>query len=331
MHAILSGHLLELRANAGMHSPDGSCATFDAAANGCVREQGCAIVVLQRLADAEADTDRIWAVVRGTALNQDGARPGLTVPGASAQERVIKEAPRRAGFGPSEVDYVEAHGSGAEVGDPVEISAVAAAYEPGYPADRSLLTGPVKTNIGCLEAAAGVAGAIKTALAMQYRPISRHLRFATPDLQMAWERLPLHVTATATDWPGAPHRPPRAGVIGFGWSGTNAHIVVEEHGTCRSTGGGRWFEGTAGPIGLSLPAADTTPIHSRGRFSNWTTPFQEFIRSPTCLTPSKVRRSSPRASGHALARSRNPLARPGGTKAGRVRRDSSASSVPRLL
>lgn len=112
VHAILSGRLLEMRANAGMLSPDGRCATFDAAANGYVRGEGCGIVVLKRLAEAEADGDRIWDVVRGSALNQDGASPGLTAPSGPAQEKVIEAALKRAGLQPADVDYVEAHGTG---------------------------------------------------------------------------------------------------------------------------------------------------------------------------------------------------------------------------
>ena len=131
VNIILSGRLLEYRANAGMLSPDGQCKTFDASANGYVRGEGCGIVVLKRLADAQADGDRIWGVVRGTALNQDGASPGLTVPNGAAQERVIEAALERAGIQPSDIDYLEAHGTGTEVGDPIEIDATAAVYGRG--------------------------------------------------------------------------------------------------------------------------------------------------------------------------------------------------------
>ncbi len=253
VHTILSGRLLELRANAGMLSPDGRCATFDAAANGYVRGEGCGTVVLKRLAEAEADGDRIWGVIRGTALNQDGASPGLTVPSAPAQERVITEALRRAGLCPSEVDYVEAHGTGTEVGDPIEISAAAAAYGIGRPADRPLLIGSVKTNIGHLEAAAGVAGVIKAVLAMQHGLIPQHLHFQTPSPQMDWERMSLRVTATPTEWPSSPGRPPRAGVSGFGWSGTNAHIVLEGYGTPSPSNSGHLAAGAARPIAMPVP------------------------------------------------------------------------------
>ena len=272
VHAILSGRLLEMRANAGMLSPDGRCATFDAAANGYVRGEGCGIVVLKRLAEAEADGDRIWAVVRGSALNQDGASPGLTVPSGPAQEKVIEAALRRAGLAPADVDYVEAHGTGTEVGDPIEARATGTAYGRGR--DRPLLIGSVKTNIGHLEAAAGVAGVIKTVLAMHRGVIPRHLHFSAPSPAIDWKGLPLEVTAAPTAWPAAPGRPPRAGVSGFGWSGTNAHVVLEGYGA--PDGGpadGGWPAGAARPVPVSprpptpgAAPAEAAPVGRETRF-----------------------------------------------------------------
>ena len=257
VHTILSGRLLELRANAGMLSPDGRCKTFDAAANGYVRGEGCGIVVLKRLAEAAADGDRIWAVIRATALNQDGASPGLTVPSGPAQERVIEAALERAGIEPEDVDYVEAHGTGTEVGDPVEANATGAVYGRGRPADRPLLIGSVKTNIGHLESAAGVAGVMKVVLAMQQGIIPPHLHFRNPSPQMDWEKLPLRVTAEATEWPRRAEQPPLAGVSGFGWSGTNAHVVLEGCPAANGvrTGGDQahWAAGSARRITVSLP------------------------------------------------------------------------------
>ena len=258
VHAILSGRLLEMRANAGMLSPDGRCATFDAAANGYVRGEGCGIVVLKRLADAEADGDRIWGVVRGTALNQDGASPGLTVPSGPAQEKVIEAALRQAGLRPSDVDYVEAHGTGTEVGDPIEAQATGAAYGRGRDPDRPLLIGSVKTNIGHLEAAAGVAGVIKAVLAMRRGVIPTHLHFRDPSPEIDWDRLPLQVTATPTDWPRVSDAPPRAGVSGFGWSGTNAHVVLEGYGDRRDDfdeDPERWTAGPRQPVAVVQPAS----------------------------------------------------------------------------
>ena len=260
VHAILSGRLLEMRANAGMLSPDGRCATFDAAANGYVRGEGCGIVVLKRLAEAEADGDRIWAVVRGSALNQDGASPGLTVPSGPAQEKVIEAALKRAGLQPADVDYVEAHGTGTDVGDPIEARATGTAYGRGRDADRPLLIGSVKTNIGHLEAAAGVAGVIKTVLAMNRGVIPRHLHFRVPRPEIDWEQLPLQVTATPTNWPITDGSPPRAGVSGFGWSGTNAHVVLEGHGNGEAAEGPspeHWNAGSPLQIAISQPASVT--------------------------------------------------------------------------
>ena len=167
VHAILSGRLFELRGNAGMLAPDGRCKTFDAAANGYVRGEGCGILVLKRLSDAEVDGDRIWGVIRGTALNQDGASQGLTVPNGEAQQQVIADALAWAGVEAADVDYVETHGTGTPVGDPIEAEATGLAYRAGR--DRPLLIGSVKTNLGHLESAAGAASLIKVMLAMEAR------------------------------------------------------------------------------------------------------------------------------------------------------------------
>ena len=231
VNTILSGRLLELRGNAGMLAPDGKCKTFDASANGYVRGEGCGIVVLKRLADAEADGDRVWAVIRGSAVNQDGASPGLTVPNGAAQERVIEAALSRAGLRPADVDYLEAHGTGTEVGDPIELQAAGTAYGKGRAANRPLLIGSVKTNIGHLESAAGVVGLMKAVLAMKCGVIPRHLHFRNPNPQMDWDRLPVRVTSESMEWPCEPNRPPTAGVSGFGWSGTNAHVVLQGYDT----------------------------------------------------------------------------------------------------
>ena len=263
VHTILSGRLLELRANAGMLSPDGRCATFDAAANGYVRGEGCGIVVLKRLAEAEADGDRIWGVIRGTALNQDGASPGLTVPSGPAQEKCIEAALARAGVEPAQVDYLEAHGTGTPVGDPIEAEATAAAYGRGRDPARPLLVGSVKTNIGHLESAAGVAGVIKAILAMKHGVIPKHLHFRTPNPEMDWDRLPLQVTAEPTPWPLRDDHPPTAGVSGFGWSGTNAHVVLEGYGVSGSASAGasptHWAAGAARPVAVSIPEPGAEP------------------------------------------------------------------------
>ena len=227
VNAILSPVATGALTAGGMLAPDGRCKTFDASANGFVRGEGCGVLVLKRLSAAKADGDRIWGVIRGSAVNQDGASAGLTVPNGPAQERVIEEALRRARIEPSEVDYLEAHGTGTELGDPIEVRAAASVYGKGRSADRPLLMGSVKTNIGHLEAAAGIAGLIKVVLSMNFGVIPPHLNFRVPNPGLDWDRLPVRVTSKATEWPASKDRPVRAGVSSFGFSGTNAHVVVE--------------------------------------------------------------------------------------------------------
>ena len=227
VNAILSAAQMAAFANAGMLAPDGRCKTFDARADGYVRGEGCGMVVLRRLGEAEAAGDRILAVIRGSAVNQDGASAGLTVPNGTAQEGVIRAALARAGVEPAEVDYLEAHGTGTELGDPIEVRAASAVYGEGRPAGRPLLVGSVKTNIGHLEAAAGIAGVIKVVLALHRGAIPAHLNFRTPNPRLDWSSLPVRVTAQPTPWPETEGRPRRAGVSSFGFSGTNAHLVLE--------------------------------------------------------------------------------------------------------
>ena len=230
VQAILFGRLSALRAKAGMLSPNGRCKTFDAAADGYVRGEGCGIVVLKRLDEAERDGDRIWAVIRGSAVNQDGTGPGLTVPEGPAQQRAIEDALARAGLAPAEVDYLEAHGTGTRVGDPAELGAAGAVYGRDRDRNRPLLIGSVKTNIGHLESAAGIAGLIKATLALKRGIIPKHLHFENPNPALDWDALALKVTAEASSWPDI-DRPWRAGVNSFGFSGTNAHVVLESYGT----------------------------------------------------------------------------------------------------
>ena len=247
VNAILTATGAEVFTKAGMLAADGLCKTFDASADGYVRGEGCGVVVLKRLREAQADGDRIWAVIRGSAVNQDGASAGLTVPNGPAQERVIGEALARAGLRPADVDYLEAHGTGTELGDPIEVQAAAAAYGPGREPGRPLLVGSVKTNVGHLEAAAGIAGLIKVALSMERGTLPRHLHFRKPNPRIDWAGLPVEVTAEARPWPETPGRPARAGVSSFGFSGTNAHLVLEAPA---ADGAGR---------GLAVPAVREAP------------------------------------------------------------------------
>ena len=251
-HAVLSPDLTREMAELGMLSASGRCRAFDAAADGFVRGEGCGMVVLKRLSEAEADGDRIWGVIRGSAVNQNGASAGPTVPNGPAQERVIETALARGGVAPAEVDYLEAHGSGSGFGDPIEVQAAAAVYGKGREADRPLLIGSVKTNIGHLEPAAGVASLIKTVLAMKRGVIPKNLHFQEPNPHLDWDQLPVRVVSVMTDWPSHPERPPRAGVSAFGISGTNSHVVVEGY-SADSDGGMQLPAGSARPVAVSLP------------------------------------------------------------------------------
>ena len=273
--ALLSPPTTEAFASAGMLSPTGRCWTFDEAADGFVRGEGCGVVVLKRLGEAEASGDRIWAVIRGSAVNQDGASEGLLVPDGLSQERVIEEALKRAGLAPSQIDYLEAHGTGTKVGDPIELRAVSAAYGRGREAEKPLLIGSVKTNIGHLSAAAGVAGLVKVVLAMNRGVIPKHLNFRNPTSRVDWNRLPIRVTAEPVEWPSAPGQPARAGVNSFGFSGTNAHLIVESHGTrdressnvaSWAAGRERTVDSHAKDLVASPPATEQEPGVRRVRF-----------------------------------------------------------------
>jgi acyl transferase domain-containing protein/SAM-dependent methyltransferase/acyl carrier protein len=210
----------------GMLAPDDHCKTFDAGANGYVRSEGVGMVVLKRLSDALADGDNIIALVRGSAVNQDGRTSGLTAPNGPAQEAVIRAALTNAGVEPQQVQYVEAHGTGTPLGDPIEVQALGRALGEGRPADQPLLIGSVKTNLGHTEAAAGLAGLIKTALALQHGLIPPSLNFEQPNPYIAWDKYPVRVASQSTAWPE--YGEGRfAGVSSFGFSGTNAHVILE--------------------------------------------------------------------------------------------------------
>ncbi|MEV8038086.1 beta-ketoacyl synthase N-terminal-like domain-containing protein [Streptomyces sp. NPDC086182] len=206
-------------------SPDGRCKTFDAAADGYARGEGGALFVLKRLSEAEAAGDRVLAVVRGVATEHDGRSSGLTVPNPAAQQNVITSALKDAGVSPADLTYVEAHGTGTQLGDPIELKALDAVTSAGRPAERPLLVGSVKTNIGHLEPAAGAAGLLKVVLALQHDTLPRHLHLDNPNPQVPWDAINLKVTRDETAWPDGPRI---AGVSSFGASGTNAHTVLAE-------------------------------------------------------------------------------------------------------
>ena len=225
VNVILGPELAVNFSQARMLAPDGRCKAFAATADGYVRSEGCGLVVLKRLRDAQAAGDPVLAVIRGSAVNQDGRSNGLTAPNGPAQERVVRTALRRAGLGPRDVSYVEAHGTGTALGDPIEVQALGRSLGEGRGAEDALHVGSVKSNLGHLEAAAGVASLIKTVLALQHGELPASLHCAELNPHVPWERLPVKVVATHQAWPTG--QPRRAGVSSFGFTGTNAHVVVE--------------------------------------------------------------------------------------------------------
>jgi acyl transferase domain-containing protein len=211
-------------AAASMLSPDGRCKTFDARANGFVRAEGVGVVALKPLAAALADGNPIYALIRGTAANQDGRTAGITVPNGAAQAALVREACRFAGVRPAEVHYVEAHGTGTSVGDPIEANALGQVLGAGRADGNECIIGSVKTNIGHLEAGAGVAGIIKTALVLEHHLVPPHLHLVEPNPLIDFERLKLKLPLEAEPLPSGRLL---AGVNSFGFGGANAHAVLE--------------------------------------------------------------------------------------------------------
>uniref|UniRef100_UPI0038D20B53 type I polyketide synthase n=1 Tax=Streptomyces solicavernae TaxID=3043614 RepID=UPI0038D20B53 len=213
----------------GAMSPDGRCYTFDERANGYVRGEGGGLVVLKPLAAALADGDPIRGVIRGSAVNNSGDATTLTTPDREAQQAVMAAACRRAGIDPSDVGYVELHGTGTKVGDPIEAAAVGAVYGTGRPADQPVRVGSAKTNVGHLEGAAGIVGLLKALLALTHRQLPPSLNFerAHPDIPLT--ELRVQVQQQLEEWDTGRRADRRlAGVSSWGMGGTNAHVVVEE-------------------------------------------------------------------------------------------------------
>ena len=223
VNVILSPEFTVAASRMQMLAADGRCKAFDERADGFVRGEGCGVVVLKRLADAVAAGDPIRAVVRGSAVNQDGRTNGLTAPSGRSQEALIRRALHQAGVTPEELGYVEAHGTGTPLGDPIEMEALGAVL--GWGRAAPCLVGSVKTNLGHLEGAAGIAGLIKTVLALQHGSVPAHLHFRrlNPHISMPPT---LAIPTSLGPWPAGRGRR-CAGVSSFGWSGTNAHVVLE--------------------------------------------------------------------------------------------------------
>ncbi len=227
VNLILSPNLNIVFSQAGMMSADGRCKTFDAKADGYVRGEGCGVLVLKRLSEAQRDQDNILAVIKGSAVNQDGLTNGLTAPNGLSQQRVISQALKSAGVKPAQISYVETHGTGTSLGDPVEIRALKAVLMEGRSLDQPCYIGSVKTNIGHLEAAAGIAGLIKTVLSLQHKEITPHLHLQQLNPYISFQGTPFSIPTERQPWiTGTEKR--LAGLSSFGFGGTNCHVILEE-------------------------------------------------------------------------------------------------------
>ncbi|MBV9771244.1 MAG: type I polyketide synthase, partial [Bryobacterales bacterium] len=226
-NAILHPLTAVMFSQAGMLSPDGRCKAFDERADGFVRSEGAGVVLLKRLSDAMADGDPVSAVIRGSAINNDGPTSPMMTPSRIGQELVLRAAYQDAGMSPSLVDYMEAHGTGTAVGDPIEMEALGAVIGQNRANGEICRIGSSKTNVGHLEGGAGVVGLIKTVLSLEHRQIPPSLHCQTLNPRIPWHELPFQVQHDLTAWPNTNGRPPLAGVNSFGISGSNAHVVVE--------------------------------------------------------------------------------------------------------
>lgn len=227
VNAILSPRTMALLLETQALSPDGRCKTMDARANGFVRGEGCGIVVLKRYSDAVRDGDRIFALIRGWAVNQDGRSTGLTTPNVLSQQAMLRQALERAKLSPEDIDYIEMHGTGTSLGDPIEVEALREVLGAPRKDGSKCILGAVKTNIGHLEGAAGVAGLIKVLLALDHEKIPKNLHFRRLNPRISLDDTPFVIPTESVPWMRS-DKPRCAGVSSFGISGTNAHIIVEE-------------------------------------------------------------------------------------------------------
>jgi acyl transferase domain-containing protein/NADPH:quinone reductase-like Zn-dependent oxidoreductase/NAD(P)-dependent dehydrogenase (short-subunit alcohol dehydrogenase family)/acyl carrier protein len=224
VNAIIDPEVFITLANAEMLSPDGACKTFDERANGYVRGEGCGVIVLQRAESLQFE-DSILALIRASHVNQDGASSGLTVPNGVAQKELIHHVLSKANLKPDDIDYIETHGSGTSLGDPIEVGALNDVF---LGRKKPLLIGTVKTNIGHLESASGIAGIIKTVLSLNHQYIPKHLHFSKLNPHIDLSAIPAIIPTEGMAFPKVPEKRRRAGVSSFGFSGTNVHVVLEE-------------------------------------------------------------------------------------------------------
>lgn len=233
VNAVIIPEITMTLSKAHMMAADGRCKAFDAAANGFVRAEGCGMVVLKRLSDAVADGDNILAVIAGSAVNQDGRSSGLTAPNGPSQEAVIRDALQNANVASESVDYIESHGTGTELGDPIEARALANVFGQ-RPSDSPLYVGSVKTNLGHMESAAGIGGLIKVVLSLAREKIPSHLHYKNLNPHIDWSQAQLRIPATSVEWKRG-NRPRIGGVSSFGFSGTNAHVLLAEAPAVQTT------------------------------------------------------------------------------------------------
>ena len=270
VNIILSPSVAISLAKWGMMAPDGRCKTFDASADGFVRSEGCGVIVLKRFSDALADGDRIYALIRGSAVNQDGHSTALTAPNGLAQQAVIRQALENAHVDPADVTYIEAHGTGTSLGDPIEVEALTAVYGQPRSSGQTCALASVKTNIGHLESASGIAGLIKVVLSMQHEVIPQHLHFQKLNPHISFEGTPFMIPSTPQLW-SAGHQPRLAGISGFGFGGTNAHIILEDAPALPSTEQGELAQR---PFLLPLSAQTPEALHDLARS------YQAFLAAP---------------------------------------------------
>ncbi|MFD9072852.1 SDR family NAD(P)-dependent oxidoreductase [Streptomyces lasiicapitis] len=259
VNALHNPRIPVMFSNAQMLAGDGQCKTFDESADGYARAEGCGVLVLKRLTDALADGDRVHAVIRGTAVGQDGDSAGLTVPNGPAQERVLNLALADAGLAPGDISYVEAHGTGTPLGDPIEIGAISNVFADSHTQDDPLIVGSVKTNLGHMEPASGLVGVIKTMLQLRSATIFPHLNFTTPSSRIPWEVYPVRIPTRGEPWK-APVR--RAAVNSFGFAGTISAVVLEQAPTPTDSDGDGGGGAEAAPV-LTLSAKSAAALREQ--------------------------------------------------------------------